>query len=109
MIFLFTIIVLTLLQYIADVNLKAYARLNSYRSLVIASLCYVGIMIMFVHSVKHSNILYTRALENGVSTVLQSVLAYYLLKESLTNRYQWSGLGFVILGVAMLNIGKIPH
>jgi hypothetical protein len=40
--------------------------------------------------------MYTRALENGISTVLESVLAYYLLKESMTNKYQWSGLGFVI-------------
>ena len=108
MIFIFNILVLTVLQYLADVNLKSYARTNNYMSLFYASLCYIGVMAMFVYSVKYSNVLYTRALENGVSTVLESVLAYYLLKESMTNKYQWSGLGFVILGVAMLNIGKIP-
>jgi multidrug transporter EmrE-like cation transporter len=106
--FIFNIIALTILQYLADVNLKTYARMGTKMSLFYAALCYIGVMAMFVYSVKYSNVLYTRALENGISTVLESVLAYYLLKESMTNRYQWSGLGLVILGVAMLNIGKIP-
>jgi multidrug transporter EmrE-like cation transporter len=109
MIFIFNVTILTLLQYMADVNLKTYARMNNYTSLFLACLCYIGVMAMFVYSVKYSNILYTRTLENGISTILSSVLAYYLLKESMTNMYQWSGLGFVILGVAMLNFGKIPH
>ena len=40
--------------------------------------------------------------------IIETGLAFFLLQERMSNMYQYFGLGLVIAGMSLLNIGKIP-
>ena len=47
-------------------------------------------------------------MECGISAILSSLLAIWLLYETLSNNIQYIGLGLIISGIFALNYGKIP-
>ena len=53
-------------------------------------------------------LIYVNGMWDGISTIIGTVLAYYLLKETLSSPLQWFGMVLIILGVFTLNIDKIP-
>lgn len=46
---------------------------------------------------------------DGVSAIIESILAILLLKEKLYNPIQYFGLFLIISGIFVLNIGPIPY
>jgi multidrug transporter EmrE-like cation transporter len=45
---------------------------------------------------------------DGISTILGTLFAWWLLRERLSNPMQWLGLVLIFLGLIALNFGAIP-
>jgi uncharacterized membrane protein len=45
---------------------------------------------------------------DATSIVIETVLAYILLAERLDNIYQVIGFVIILIGILLLNVGKVP-
>jgi hypothetical protein len=46
---------------------------------------------------------------DAMSVILETLLAYILLKETLSGYNQYIGFGFIILGMILMNIGESSY
>ena len=108
MIFLILIVLISLVEYVGDSNFKFYARDGKMNNLVIGIISYAILIKLLISALKESNLIFTNSMWDGISAIISTLFAYFLLKERLNNKFQWTGLILVILGVLLLNFGKIP-
>jgi multidrug transporter EmrE-like cation transporter len=108
MILILTILLLSFVEYFGDANLKLYARKGRNINLIYGIIFYGFVIKFLIQALKSSNLIYANGMWDGVSTLVETVLAYYLLHESLSNPIQCLGLVMVIAGILALQVGKIP-
>ena len=109
MIFLYLIVAVSLVEYFGDENFKMYARNGTMTNLVYGVIFYALMIKLLVEALKRSNLIYMNGMWDGISTIVGTLFAWWLLQERLTNPMQWLGLLLIILGLFSLNIGKIPR
>lgn len=103
-----TILLISIIEYIGDSNFKFYARESKIHNLVIALAMYLLMCVHLVIALKKTNITYLNGIWDGVSIIIESLLAYIILRETLSNRIQYVGLFMIIIGIATMSIGQIP-
>ena len=108
MYFILLIILLSLVEFVGDSNLKIYSRSNTFRNLVIGIIAYILVVKILIVSFKQRNLIFTNAMWDAVSTLISTFLAVFILKEGLNNWQQWLGVISIILGITLLNYGKPP-
>jgi multidrug transporter EmrE-like cation transporter len=106
--FILLIILLSLVEFIGDSNLKLYSRSKSAKNLIIGLIAYIFVVKILIESFKQSNLIFTNAMWDVISTLISTLLAVFIFKEGLTNWQQWAGLISTVLGLALLNHGKTP-
>ncbi len=109
MIFLYLIIAVSLVEYFGDENLKMFARNGNRKHLVYGVVFYALMMKLLIEALKRANLIYMNGMWDGISTIIGTVFAWWLLHERLNNPMQWLGLLLIILGLLSLNTGKIPR
>jgi multidrug transporter EmrE-like cation transporter len=68
-----------------------------------------GVMIyVLIKALSRGNIIFTNSMWDGISTIIATILAFYLLGERLDNSYQWIGIFSVIIGIFLLSVGSVP-
>ena len=108
MIFLWAIVAMSVVEYLGDSSFKNYARGGKRYELIIGIVAYVILIKLLIQALKSANLIYTNAMWDGISALVETALAIFLLKETLSNFTQWMGLLFIILGIVALHFGKIP-
>jgi multidrug transporter EmrE-like cation transporter len=108
---LFDISALSLSEIVGDFGFKSFARGGGLSAFAQGTVGYVGIIYFLIRSLRVGNVLYVNGMWDGVSAVLESVAAYVLFGERLTNPIQYVGLVVVIAGIFMLHApdGAIPY
>lgn len=101
---------LSVAEIFGDFGFKDFARTGSIKGFGQGVLGYVGIVYFLIRSLKLGNVLYVNGMWDGISAILESVAAYFLLGERLNRPVEYIGLGLIIVGVFMLHnpSGKIP-
>ena len=104
------IIVISLVEYIGDSNLKTYARdKTNFNSLIVGSITYIIIVVLLIVTLKYTNVIFINGMWDGISAIVESFLAIVLLKERLVNKTQYMGLIMIIMGIFALNTGPVPY
>lgn len=107
--FIVIMICAALLEYVGDSNFKLYARSSNNNNLLLGVGAYVIMMYLIIEILRnYSNVMYMNGIWDALSIILETLLAYIFLKETLSNNYQVAGFMFVIIGVILMNIGDIP-
>ena len=109
LLFIFVIVIASLLEYIGDSNFKFYARNTHNKNMIYGVIAYILMIYILIHILRYSNVMYMNLNWDAVSIVLETLLAYLLLGEKLDNRYQFAGFIFIFLGIVLLNVGNIPY
>jgi multidrug transporter EmrE-like cation transporter len=107
--FILLIVLLSVVEFVGDTNLKLYARNDYFKNLLIGIVSYVVIVKVYIEALKQGNLIFTNAMWDAVSTVITTILAVFILREKLINWQQWAGLITVLVGIFLLNYGKIPN
>ncbi len=102
------IVIASLLEYIGDSNFKKYARLNKMNYLFFGLFAYIVMIMLLIYLLRKSNVMYMNSLWDATSIIMETILAYILLNETMSNNYQYGGLLLVVIGIILLNTGKIP-
>jgi len=104
-----TIIIASLLEYLGDSNFKIYARSSDNKYLIYGIIAYIVMVYVLIKILLQSNVMYMNLNWDAVSIILETVLAYILLGEKLDNVYQLAGFITIMIGIVLLNVGKVPY
>lgn len=96
------IVFLSFVEVYGDFSLRFYAQTNNLKWLAHGVAGYVGVVFFLIQSLKHNNVLYVNGLWDGVSGVVESIAAYYILGDRLQKSSEYIGLIFIIAGVFLL-------
>jgi len=99
------ILLLSLVEIYGDFELKKYATTELMSHLYKGLLGYAGVVYFLIKSLRDGNVMYINGMWDGVSGVLESVAAYIILGERLTNYYQYIGLVMICGGIFLLHSG----
>ena len=99
------IILLCFVEVYGDFALRFYAQTNNLKWLAHGIAGYVGVVYFLIQSLRFNNVLYVNGLWDGMSGLLESVVAYYVLGDRLEKSSEYIGLLFIIAGVFLLKGG----
>ena len=96
-------------EIIGDFGFKGVARVGDVQSWMTGIGGYIGVIYFLIRSLRVSNVLYANAAWDGVSAILESLFAFFIMGERLTNPVQYVGVVFIIAGLFALKYGPIPY
>ncbi len=95
---------LTLVEIIGDTGAKQFANHGGIINLIIGGAGYIGIFMMLIYSLQGSNLLLVNNAWDGMSSLFESLFAFFVLGERLEHYYQYLGIVFIIGGLWLLKI-----
>ena len=98
------IIGLSSIEIVGDIALKEYANNGGLSYLAIGVCGYIGVVGMLIMSLQDSTILMVNGAWDGVSTIIGSLAAYFILGERFDNYLQYVGLLLIVFGLYLLNV-----
>jgi multidrug transporter EmrE-like cation transporter len=101
--FILLIIILSLVEFVGDSNFKRYAQTKTFKNLIVGIIAYIFVIKILIESFKQRNLIFTNAMWDAISTLISTLLAVFILKETLNNWQQWIGVISIILGIFLLN------
>ena len=100
------IILLSAIEIYGDFNLRWYAQTDKLTFLYQGIAGYVGVVFFLIQSLRYGNVLYVNGLWDGMSGLIESLAAYYLLGDRLKSSQQYVGLIMTLAGVALMKLGE---
>ena len=107
--FLGEITIASIVEYVGDASFKMYTRLNSHFYLLLGILSYIILVYMLIHILKYSNVLQMNVQWDAMSIILETLLAYILLGEILSEPEQFIGFFLIVSGLIVMNLGKSSY
>ena len=99
----------TLSEILGDFGFKEFARQGTTKGFLQGSLGYVGVIFFLIQSLKGGNILYVNGAWDGISGILESLAAYFILGERFNHPMQYVALGIIALGLFLLRYYGVPY
>jgi len=105
------VVLLSASEIIGDFGYKDFARSGGSKAFAQGTIGYVGIVYFLIRSLRVGNVLYVNGMWDGVSAILETIAAYFLLGERLNTKTQYLGLVVIIAGIFMLRVpdSEIPY
>jgi multidrug transporter EmrE-like cation transporter len=95
---------LSCVEIIGDFALKQYANKGGLAPLLIGIGGYIGVVGMLIISLQGSTVLMVNGAWDGMSALVESVMAYVFLGERFVNYMQYVGLLFILFGLYLLKV-----
>jgi multidrug transporter EmrE-like cation transporter len=99
----------SLAEIVGDFGFKEFARQGTSKGFLQGSLGYVGVIYFLIQSLKGGNILFVNGVWDGVSGILESLAAYFILGERFNHPMQWVALVMISLGLFLLRYYGVPY
>lgn len=94
---------LSAIEILADFSLERYANLGGLPFLGIGSVGYVAVVYLLIQSLRGSNILYVNNMWDGISSIIETLAAYFFLGERFTHPRQYLGVMLITVGLFVLH------
>jgi len=65
---------------------------------------YVGVIFFLIKSLRGSSVMMVNAAWDGISALIESIAAYFILGERLSDPNQYIGIGLIVCGLFFLKI-----
>jgi multidrug transporter EmrE-like cation transporter len=105
----FNVVFVSLFEIIGDFQLKFFARGGKLANLFGGLAGYSGVIYFLVAALKQGNVLFTNAMWDGMSGLLESLAAYIFLGERLNHWSQYVGLAMITMGLMVLKKGGVAY
>ena len=99
------IAIVAAVEIFGDFQLRWYAQTNLLKHLVQGIAGYIAVVFFLIRSFRSDNVLYVNSVWDGLSSIIESVAAYYYLGDRLKSTHQYLGLVMTIVGVILLKTG----
>jgi multidrug transporter EmrE-like cation transporter len=107
MFFDYSLLVITLLSVVeiyGDFSLRLYAQTNKVEFLIQGIAGYIGVIYFLIEALRGNNVLYVNGLWDGVSGIIESLAAYFILGDRLNKSSEYIGLLFIIAGIILMKL-----
>ena len=95
---------LCLAEIIGDFGFKEFANNGGIRNFATGSIGYVGVIWVLIRSLQGSTVLLVNAAWDGLSTIIESAAAFFILGERFADPMQYVGLALIIMGLFFLKL-----
>ena len=95
---------LCLAEVVGDFGFKAFANNGGIRNFATGSIGYVGVIYFLIRSLQGSTVLLVNTAWDGLSTILGSLAAFFILGERFADPMQYVGLVLIIMGLFFLKL-----
>ena len=96
-------------EIFGDFKFKDYARLGGAGNFAQGLFGYAGVILFLIRSLRVGNVIYVNGMWDGISAILETLAAYFILGERLNNPWQYAGLGLLISGLFLVRMGGIAR
>ena len=103
------VIAATLAEIVGDFGFKEFARQGTTKGFLQGSAGYVGVIFFLIQSLKTGNILFVNGMWDGISGILETLAAYFILGEKFVNPMQWVAVVIISIGLFMLRYYGVPY
>ncbi len=98
---------MSLAEIVGDFGWKNFANKNSLATFSTGTIGYLGVIYFLVKSLRGSSVLFVNGMWDGISAILSSLFAIFIMGERLGSWVQYSGLLLIILGTFLLKATKL--
>ena len=98
-------VLLSIVEIYGDFALRFYAQTSNLIWLLHGLVGYAGVVWLLIVSFKFKNVLYVNGMWDGISGLLESIAAYFILGDRLEKPSQYTGIILIIVGVVLLKNG----
>lgn len=103
------VIMATLAEIVGDFGFKEFARKGTTNGFVQGSMGYLGVIFFLIRSLKTGNILFVNGMWDGISGILETLAAYFILGEKFVHPMQWVAIVIIGAGLMMLRYYGVPY
>lgn len=98
-------------EIFGDFGYKDFARGGGSKAFAKGTIGYMGVIYFLIRSLRVGNVLYVNGMWDGLSAILETIAAYFILGERLNTKTQYLGLMVIIAGIFMLRVpdSEIPY
>ena len=107
--FLIHIVIVSFIEYIGDSSLKIYTRENKHHFLYIGLIAYMAMVFMLIKILGYANVIQMNIQWDAMSLIIETILAYIFLRETLTGATQYIAFLLVVSGLILMNFGKSSY
>ena len=100
---------LTLAEIFGDFQLKFFAREHQLGNLFGGLAGYAGVIFFLIRSLTKGNVMYVNGMWDGLSGIIETMAAYFILGERFDSWNHYLGLVLIVSGLFLLRSGKIPY
>jgi multidrug transporter EmrE-like cation transporter len=97
------IVGLSIAEVFGDFGFRAFAQKGNPMSFLQGGAGYMGIIYFLIRSFRVGNVTYVNGMWDGVSAIIETAAAYFILGERLNSPMQYFGLLAIIAGIFMLH------
>jgi len=98
------ILILSVVEIIGDFGYKEFANNGGLIPFMIGTIGYIGVVIMLIVALQNSTIIMVNGAWDGVSGLMESIVAYIFLGERFEHQFQYVGLILISIGLYLLKI-----
>lgn len=103
------ILMLSLFEILGDFQFKFFARQGKLANFGGGLVGYSGVIYFLIAALKQGNILWVNGMWDGVSGLIESLAAFFILGERFNNWFQYLGLAMITTGLVLLRKGGITQ
>jgi LPXTG-motif cell wall-anchored protein len=103
------ILMLSLFEILGDFQFKFFARQGKLANFGGGLVGYSGVIYFLIAALKQGNVLWVNGMWDGVSGVIESLAAFFILGERFNNWFQYLGLAMITTGLVLLRKGGITQ
>lgn len=96
-------------EIFGDFKFKDFARLGGWENFTQGLVGYAGVIYFLIRSLRVGNVIYVNGMWDGISAILETLAAYFILGERLNSKTQYFGLGLLIIGLVLVRKGGIAR
>jgi multidrug transporter EmrE-like cation transporter len=96
------LVLLAVVEVFGDMNLSWYAKTNKPFYLASGISGYIGVVYYLIKCLQTRNLLYVNGMWDGISTIVESLAAFFVLGNRLDRPEQYIGLALIIGGLLLL-------
>ena len=105
----FDLTMLSVAEIFGDFKFKDFARIGGWENFTQGIVGYAGVIFFLIRSLRVGNVIYVNGMWDGVSAVLETLAAYFILGERLNTTRQYIGLALLIVGLFLVRIGGVAR
>lgn len=105
----FDLSMLSIAEIFGDFKFKDFARLGGWENFTQGLAGYAGVIFFLIRSLRVGNVMYVNGMWDGVSAVLETAAAFFILGERLNTKWQYVGLCLLIVGLFLVRMGGIAN